>query len=813
MPRTACLLLVAALAPSAAAAPPTVESVLPGVGQRGTAFTVVLAGARLTNPQELMIYGRGLTCTKLEADGENAVRATLSAAADCPLGEHAFRLRTSGGASELRTVSVTPLKVIPETEPNDTDAKALKIPLDSTISGVIESGDADWFEVELKKGQRLSAEVEAVRLGGDELLDTVLAIHGPDGTPLAAADDTPLFHQDPFVSVLAPTDGVYRVMVREGRYGGGESARYALHVGSFVRPAIVYPLGGPANGDIALTLIGDPAGKLTEKIKLPAGGPFGIHTTAGSVACPTPNPFRVSPFPNVLETEAAKAAAWPVAFNGIVEKPAEIDTFRLSARKGDALRIETFAYRLGSPIDAIVSVVDSNGHVLAAGDDGQTHDPEFRFVAPADGEYALRVADKRGNGGPGFVYRVEVTRAEPSLAVFLPGTERKSQAKQTIAVPRGNRITAYLAVRRDGCDGPVSLEASGLPAGVKLVADSVRPGEYHVPVVFEAAADAPIGGSLVEIAGKCGNATGHFHQVIDHARGPGDSSFHSTVVDRLAVVVVDETPFSISLPAPAAPLPVDGTLDLAVRVDRRKGFEGPVEVYLTSLPPCVDVPASVVVPADKSEATIPLTVQPGADVGTWKVVAEAKPFAGRKRGEPTQFGGLGMAGADPTMPADPAAAGGRRRRKTANLELTPVASGIVPIAVAAAPVAGRFAPIAAEQGKTVRIVCELKAERPLPAGFVAKLDGLPPRATAEPIAVAAGATRLEFTVSVAATTPPGAHETLVAELTGEIDGRRIVYRVGRFGLLKVDPPGAVKTDENGRPLSPLDALRRERAGN
>jgi hypothetical protein len=98
----------------------------------------------------------------------------------------------------------------------------------------------------------------------------------------------------------------------------------------------------------------------------------------------------------------------------------------------------------------------------------------------------------------------------------------------------------------------------------------------------------------------------------------------------------------------------------------------------------------------------------------------------------------------------------------------------------------------------------------VPAGtFTAKLDGLPPRAAAQPVEVRGGAKRVEFAVTADATTPAGAHDALVCELAGTVGGQKVVYRVGRGGVLKVDAPGAVKTDAAGKPLSPLDALRQQ----
>lgn len=67
------------------ATPPVVESVVPGIVQRGTELTVTISGGRLTEPSTLLFYEPGLTCTKLTAKSENEVIATVRAAIDCHL--------------------------------------------------------------------------------------------------------------------------------------------------------------------------------------------------------------------------------------------------------------------------------------------------------------------------------------------------------------------------------------------------------------------------------------------------------------------------------------------------------------------------------------------------------------------------------------------------------------------------------------------------------------------------------------------------------------------------------------------------------
>src|SRR5262249_22257274 len=145
---------------------------------------------------------------------------------------------------------------------------------------------------------------------------------------------------------------------------------------------------------------------------------------------------------------------WPVALNGVIERPGDVDHFRFRATRGDVLDVTAFAYRVGSPLDTVVAVLAADGSVIAANDDDETHDSRVRVVIPADGDYVVRITDKRNQGGPAFVYRIEVDRPKPALTVFLATQGRKSQDRNYLAAPRGNRVMAYLGVRRDGIDGP-----------------------------------------------------------------------------------------------------------------------------------------------------------------------------------------------------------------------------------------------------------------------------------------------------------------------------------------------------------------------
>lgn len=794
------LLFVLIAAPAASAAPPGVDAVAPGAVTRGGVGTLRLKGSHLTPPQELLFYGDGVTCTKLVPTDADTVTVTLQITADCKLGEQAFRLRTPGGVSDLLTFRVTPFPIVAELEPNDAKHPQA-VPLNVTVAGVIQATGVDHYAVSLKKGQRFAAEVEAIRLGASPT-DALLTVFGPDGQLLAANDDNPLFHQDPFVTLVAKVDGVHTVAVREANYGGGPTSRYLLHVGTFCRPRVVFPAGGQAGTALDVKLLGDAAGEHSQSVKLPAVGvPFALYPNDGhGPPAPTANPFRVSPFPNVLEGEA-EVAAWPVALNGVLAKPGEADEFRFRAAKGDAIDVSAFAYRVGSPADTVLDIRHPGGELLRRTDDDDTHDSRTAVVIPADGVYTIRVTDKRGQGGADFVYRVEITRSEPGLAVFLAGGGRKSQRDTVVSIPQGGRVSAFLAVRRDGFAGPVAVSADRLPDGVSLGLRPLAAGEYLMPVVFAAAGDAPIGGQLVGLTGTGGESsrpvTGGFKQLVILSRGPGDAALHAVELSKLAVVVTGPAPFAVDLAPPAAPLAPDGTLDVTVKVTRQPGFAGPLTIRFPALPPGVAPPDAVTIAADKTEAVVTLSASPQAELGEWPLIAEAKVAETSSRGRDALA--VGMNGLGTPTP---------RRRRAAPMEEVAVCSALTPLRIGAAAVGGHFESAAIEQGQSGKLVCIF--ETPLPTPRTATLDGLPPRATAQSLALPAGATRAEFIIVTEPTTPPGVHAGLVCELAGRVGGANTVNRVGRGGALRIEAPGAARPGADGKPLSPLDALRQSK---
>ncbi|MEO6741730.1 MAG: hypothetical protein ABIP20_15915, partial [Chthoniobacteraceae bacterium] len=102
-------------------------------------------------------------------------------------------------------------------------------------------------------------------------------------------------------------------------------------------------------------------------------------------------------------------------------------------------------------------------------DDGMRNagtDSRLLFTAPADGEYTVRVRDSRGNAGERFAYRLIVREAQPDFAVKF------SEAASAVNVGSGAAFT-LTADRKDGFDGDIVCEISGVPEGWRVTSPLV----------------------------------------------------------------------------------------------------------------------------------------------------------------------------------------------------------------------------------------------------------------------------------------------------------------------------------------------------
>ncbi|HBJ61169.1 MAG TPA: hypothetical protein DDY76_05495, partial [Opitutae bacterium] len=183
--------LLLSLCSLAWSAEPSVTSVLPRGGQKGSEQTVVIKGNRLLDPEGIFFYTNGITAIKLEPKDSKQIKATFRISYEAPLGQHEFRLRTKNGMSKLWTFWVGPFPNLQEKEPNSSFEEAQLVPNEITVNGTVTNEDVDFFEINATKGQRISAEIEAIRLSG-AMFDPYVAILDEKRFELASSDDSEL---------------------------------------------------------------------------------------------------------------------------------------------------------------------------------------------------------------------------------------------------------------------------------------------------------------------------------------------------------------------------------------------------------------------------------------------------------------------------------------------------------------------------------------------------------------------------------------------------------------------------------------------
>ncbi len=672
--------LLALTGTALAVGPTNIERTLPRTGQRGTTVEVIIQGAILQDPKEVIFFRPGIRAIGIEqlpdlkdrnggpiqlalvggAFMQQQMRCKFEIAPDCPLGEHPFRIRTATELTTLGTFHVSPFPCVDENETtpytNDTLTTAVPVKPNLTVRGLMYGrgtrGDVDIYRVPAVAGQQLTVEVDSARIAdnhyGDSEFDLAVRILDEAGRELAVNDDNPLNLQDPVASVKLPRDGVAYVEVKRSVYQQRDS-QYCVHIGTFRRPMVAFPAGGQCGQKQVVRLLGDPLGEFTESLDVPTT-PSGFDYFGNA---PSPVTLRASSYPNVLENPQPgepAATQLPAALNGIISGPDEVDRYRFAAKKGARLQFRVFAATVGSTIDAkiVLRSVPADGKpgkVILESDDAkptdhdifgtsfrsgaglkEMMDPSVIWDCAEDGDYVLEVLDSSGVGGPLGVYRVEAAPPRDNLFFVLNSNVFDwCEATRTtgLAVPQGGSLmlTLFIMPGQGGrFPGEFDFVAHGLPKGVTLVPTRVRGGEAYWPVQFTASADAPPAGAVITLEARPVNpaikVTAVCQQNLPFINHSGGDAWRTVRLDRFILAVTEPPPFSIEFQPPSIPLVRSGGLAIPVKIVRRPGFEGAVSLLPGWLAPGVTASVPLLLPAGKSEGELRLTGGPNAPLVT-----------------------------------------------------------------------------------------------------------------------------------------------------------------------------------------------------
>ena len=461
---TVCLALAAPAA--LVAAEPAIRNLdLRGL-QVGATTTITIDGDELGLAPRLLLPFAAQQQLKPASTPQRA-SFDVTLAADIVPGYYHVRVVTEGGVSLPVIIGVDRLAQQPLT------ATTAAVPV--ALHGNVGGSQIAETTIQGAAGQKLVVEIEAQRLGG--ALRPIVHLYDARRRQIAWSWNMPALGGDTRLEATLPEAGAYTIALHDSEYGTPGPGFYRMKLGQWSYIDRAFPSVIAAGQPAGLELLG-----LTPspKLDLPPASAAGVLplTWPGETIWSGPRPWiNVVSQPELIEqpvtTASQELPAGSIGVSGRLAAPFEEDRYRVPVTPGSKLRLEVFAERCGSPVDAAILIRSENGDLLARGEDGtETLDPAMDYAVPANVNAIIAcVADTQGRGDSGCTYR---------LAVDLPDSPRPdfhlSTTTQRISLPVGGRIVIPIVTERRGYGGPIDLATDILPSGWRLEGAQIPAG-------------------------------------------------------------------------------------------------------------------------------------------------------------------------------------------------------------------------------------------------------------------------------------------------------------------------------------------------
>jgi hypothetical protein len=627
---TLLALAVPTLAPrTAAAAAPSLADLSPRGLQAGGTTTLNVSGAGLSEKTQVLLALPIVKQAVRPGAQPNRIQVDVTLDANVPAGIYHLRIVTDEGVSNPVAIGVDQCPQVPFA----TEVKNLPVALhgDLTAGTILETSFAG------KAGQQIVVDLEARRLGG--ALNPVLEIHRPGGVLLASSQGQEAIAGDARLDIKLPQDGTYRVRLHDVLYRGAAPGFFRLKIGALRYADWAFPLGAKrgSTSSIGFASTNLPA---TTRISMTPTTPLDAEPAALRVDLFSGGrpAVAVGDMAEVAEVEGKPAeAAAPAGFTGRLSKPGEVDRFVLRVKPGMRLRFDVRAERIGSPLDAVLTVQKPDGTTLASGDDqGETIDPGFEFTVPGGVDaLVLLLSDQLRGGGPTHVYHITATEIRPDF--------RLTALADRLNIPRGGNAVLRVRASRAGYTGPIRLSfAPGMPPGVATAAGEVIPaGATDTLLTLRADANA----SGVVLSNLMGEGS------EGNIRVRRAASVTDTATTRHQPWLRYELPLAVTRPeatqlawqgdAPNAQLIAGVTYQTSVKLTRTTAGAGPVRLSLltSQITPLIaegerkgqpDVArtlrleAQPTIPPGQDTATLKILVPPTLRTGQYALAVQAE---------------------------------------------------------------------------------------------------------------------------------------------------------------------------------------------
>lgn len=373
-----CVCVFLGLSTLATAAPPGLSSPRPTPLQPGATIERVFGGSNFTNQTQLWTSFPAESKRIGDADGKS-IRFQITVPKTASLGLETLRIVNEHGVTPLQLVVLDDLPTVSRDSKNTKPETAQAITLPTAISGTIGKTQRQYFRFSVEAGQRVAVDVLARRIGS--ALDPTIRILEPSGREVAFSDDEPGLDGDARLAHIFSQPGEYLLELRDISYGGGADHWYHLRIGDFPMVTLPYPLAIPRGTTTPVEFATSDGTKLDPQAVTAADdhnwltlavrngdGPSSFTTLAIS-----DDAERSESEPNNTP-EKANSVMLGEQLNGQFGSPGDVDRFRFAAKKEQKFRFQAVTRDVGSPVDLVLSLHDSNGKKLAEVDDVGTDD-------------------------------------------------------------------------------------------------------------------------------------------------------------------------------------------------------------------------------------------------------------------------------------------------------------------------------------------------------------------------------------------------------------------------------------------------------
>ncbi len=424
--------------------------------------------------------------------------ATITLPANLPRGPIHWQVTSANGVSGTAVFFVGDGFEVLESRRRSESQALPKLPV--TVNGRLSRiSEVDLYTVTAGADGCLSVELFARRLGAD--FNGHLRIRDVAGELLADVIDTA--GVDCAATVSVRKGQRYTIEVADLDHRGHRSFVYRLEVNPGPRVVACLPSGGRPGTTVPVTFVGyglkTGAARLESTVasvtfpKDSSGRGWYQHRLETRFGPTSPVAMRLTDLSETVESATATAPATgssrPVqslapgsALTGRLGMGNELDEYELRATGGQRIRIEATSVQVGTRLDPVLSILDSNNKPLASNDDfGGTLDSRLDFQVPAEGSFRVRVHNGIGEAGRlDSVYRLTARLQQPGFTISVP---------QSLPLAVGGKATLTVSCERSGgFVEEIEVEVSGLPEGVSVPKPITIPkAKNSVKVIFEAA--------------------------------------------------------------------------------------------------------------------------------------------------------------------------------------------------------------------------------------------------------------------------------------------------------------------------------------